>query len=157
LSISNFSAPIIPYLQKNFEKPAPEATLPGPGKPKTAEPVVLVPDLVIEVKGQEDFGSVCLTWPVAYHHLSQEVSTKLMQFSRTHKICKSWLPSQMMQQGLQIKDGDLVEVLHRDESGWSYGRKGKTFLWSQQRFAKLDTREDRKTLAGQRIWMFLVV
>ncbi|CAJ1447832.1 unnamed protein product [Effrenium voratum] len=132
VSVSNYSAPIIPYLQVSFHKQLPKTEAPKDpsaqaeaaadrAKPLLA-PFVLLPDLVFSVKDEfsgDDLGSVCVMLPVNHRHLS--VAKQMSEALRLCSVKEQTVPQDSEQ--LALVKGEVVEVLHRDISGWSFGRQ----------------------------------
>lgn len=150
LSISNYVAPIVPYLQRPFHKvPVKTLEMPANFKPSKLSSWVLLPDLVFGLRSRNtDLGSVCVTLPMSSHHLPRDLSQQVSKALRTVRVLeserheshvkhKSWASnivsiasgkhsessSHSRQKGKFLpRENEMVEVLKRDATGWTYGR-----------------------------------
>ena len=139
-----FEGPVIPYLQPRREQmTSPEAACPsGLGGPRVSpeKPFVLLPDVVLMLTAQgSDEGSASVSLPVTYEGLDSrhklEIARPLQQSLRACNVIASWKPdsTQTAFPRMAVKKGELVEVLRREPTGWTYGTKIESMMESRRR------------------------
>jgi len=139
-----FSAPIIPYLQPSVQN-RPGVSVPLARRKQlnaSYTPFTLLPDLVFSLREGgfrgADTGSLCLSMPVTYEHLGEihpDVMKKLHQNLRACDVLEDWVPEDASETDfMPVKKGDLVEVMKRDPSGWSFGTKLESVNYSRRAF-----------------------
>ncbi|CAE7242387.1 unnamed protein product [Symbiodinium sp. CCMP2592] len=125
-----FAGPVVPYLQALVRQspgsPAPETV--RKMQNSSYKPFILLPDLVFSFKDANGkvLGSASVNLPITYEHLGEShpgAPEKLQQSLATCDVLESWRPKTAEPSLMGVAEGDLVEVLKRDSSGWTYGRK----------------------------------
>eukprot|EP00435_Cladocopium_sp_Y103_P015983 s341_g3.t4 len=130
LSVSNYVAPIIPYLQTPFNHKVPVESVETPSnfKPSKLSSWVLLPDLVFRIRSHKtDLGSVCVTLPISSHHLPSDLSQQVSKALRTVRILDS---AGMHESHEKHKSwaSNIVSIAsgkHSDSSGHSRQKGGK--------------------------------
>ena len=141
-----FEGPVIPYLQPRrgaLTSPA-AACPPGPRGLRVIyeKPFVLLPDVVLMLTAQgTDEGSASVSLPITYEGLDGrhqiEIARPLEQSLRACKVLEPWEPSQAQTTfpRMAVKKGDMVEVLRREPTGWTYGTKMESMMERRRRLA----------------------
>lgn len=123
LMLRNYMAPIIPYLQQEFEKKLPQVPLPPKpqGFVSTGDHFVLLPDLVFRLRSSSsnvwgskdtvDHGMLCVALPLSHSHLPLQLAPHVAKAMRSYRALMGTKMKHKVKEGLTMRTWHWIEAV----------------------------------------------